>query len=769
MAGLKRVEAGDIHAVVVGLERYPRAPHDWSLPGAGKDAMRFAQWLHRGGVPPQNIRLLMSPMEENRASLAAAAAEAGFDYRLVASLNDVRRVFIEDLKHAAGGLLYVYWGGHGVLGEGGRLLFHPDASAEDKLCLSVEELRVSLTQMASCGFRQQVLFFDACATFVEEHGAESAPVVVPFPPPRRGMAQQFLLHASRDGQAAEQDDLTESGAFSTMLLQWLEQHAVDLHPDLSALHHDVKKYFEEQCAAGGPSQTSVTCRYLTLDGTEDDTETYAAPVDPIARLEVRGVLESAFSDKGQLKVLAARVSRACGAARLADSYSMKTFAEVLLGTPRAMATFISMLSTDGESKTAEAFRALALAHVPPGLLSVGEYAHLRELLMKAPEMSPATVAAITQHILPGGIGVQMETAGTMGGAQLLAHVENLERHPGGHSHTGARRRTTPAVIRFTQHLAAVFDQYPRWCQQLDTWGQQVAQRLGVEAETLDELRATAHAWAQSFKESFTGPRIVVQIYPGPDSATQTFTCVVWSDPGTGELVRHTHDDNGIPLSPAQAVRLIEHAIRSLSVSDAEAPVVEIILDAGDMLTVPVHTWNGADAHHVVPLRLAVRRRIALRCAPLASTAHEDDRRTRLERRWNGRADGKAVYLDQGHAQGDSAYGRLEEDHDVARVVVRASRDDATRMIQLALYLGYPVILWDHDTSEAVPDTYFEPLDPEGTIPELPERVRRYWAKVCEDSVRNPVRPGLLLDNPERQMPPAPAMPRQSASDEASMR
>lgn len=765
MAGLNQVAPNDIYAVVVGLERYPRAPRDWSLRGAGKDAVRFARWLRRGGVPPQNITLLLSPMEESQASLEAAATHAGLVYRQVASVNDVRRVFIEDLKHAAGGLLYVYWGGHGVLGAEGRLLFHPDASAEDKLCLSVEELRVFLAQMASCGFRQQVLFFDACATFVEEHGAESAPVVVPFPLPRRETAQQFLLHASRDGQAAEQDDVAESGAFSTMLMQWLEQNAVDLHPDLSALHGDVREHFEEQRATEGPAQTPVTCRYLTFDGTEDDTETYTAPVDPTARLEVVGVLETMFPDGGQLKVYAARVARACGAARLADGYSTKTFAEVLLGTPRAMATFIAMLSSDAVSATAEPFRALALVHVPPGLLSVSDYADLRELLMKAPEMSPATVAAITQHILPGGSGAQMEIGTTVGGAQLLAHIEKLEQHPGGHSHTDGRRKA-PAVLRFTQHLASVFDQYPGWCRQLAEWGRGVSERLGVDIETLDELSAAALAWAQSLKQSCTTPRVVVQVYP--EAPTQTFTCVVWSDPGTGELARYVHDDNGVPLSPAQAVRLIERAIRSLSVSDTEAPVVEIVVEARDMRSVPVHTWNGADADDVVPLLLAVRRRMALRCAPLASVEAEEGRRAMLERRWNGRADGKAIYLDQGHAQGDSAYGRLEADQDVARVVVRAGGDDGARMIQVALYLGYPVILWDQDAAQAVSDTYFVPLDPEGTISELPERVRRYWANVCEDPVRHPVRPTLLLDNPELQMPPAPAMPRQSASDEASM-
>ncbi|MFE2584662.1 caspase family protein [Streptomyces sp. NPDC059378] len=767
MAGLNYVDPADIHAVVVGLERYPRAPRDWSLRGAGKDAVRFAQWLNRGGVPPQNITLLLSPMEERLPFLEAASNDAGLAYRLVTSVNDIRRVFIEELKHAAGGLLYVYWGGHGVLGEDGRLLFYPDASAEDKLCLSVEELRVFLAQMASSGFRQQILFFDACATFVEEHGSESAPVVVPLPLPRRETAQQFLLHASRDGQAAEQDDVAESGAFSTVLLQWLEQHAADLHPDLSALHDAVREHFEAQRAANGPAQTPVTCRYLTFDGTQDDTETYTAPVDSIARLAVVGALETMFPDEGQLKVHAARVAGACGAARLVHGYSTRTFAEVLLCTPRAMATFIALLSADAVSATAEPFRVLSLAHVPPGLLSVGEYADLRELLMRAPEMSPAMVAAITQQILPGASGVQMETGSTVSGAQLLAHVENLEQHPGGHSHTAPRRRTTPAVLRFTEHLVAVFDRYPGWCRKLSKWGERVADRLGVDTTTLEDLSAAAHSWAHSLTQSSTAPRVVVQVYPEP--AAGTFTCVVWSDPGTGELGRYAHDDNGIPLAPDQAVRLIERAIRSLSVSDTQAPVVEIVLEAADMLAVPVHTWNGADPGHVVPLLLAVRRRLALRCAPLASAEAEESRRAMLERRWNGRGDGKAVYLDPIHAGGYSAYGRLEADQDVARVVVRAGGDDAARMIQFALYLGYPVILWDHDAAQAVPDSYFVPLDPEGTISELPERVRRYWAKVCEDPIQHPVRPALLLDNPERQMPPALAVLRQSASDEASMR
>lgn len=762
MAELNPVDPSDIHAVVVGLEYYHRAPADWSLRGAGHDALRFARWLRQGGVPPQNIRLLLSPIEESRTSLETAVTDAGLEHRVVTSSGEIRDVFVHELKNATGKLLYVYWGGHGVLGKEGRLLFHPDASSEDKVCLGVDELRAYLTNMASRGFSQQVLFFDACATFVEEHGAESAPVVMSFPNLGRETVQQFLLHASRDGQAAEQNDLAASGAFSTVLLEWLEEHASDLHPDLSALHDKVELHFEERYAAGGPAQTPVTCRHLTLDGARDDMVTYASPVDHAAQLEVRGSLESSSLNEGRLMVYAARVAQACGVTRLAAGYSVEVLAKVLLDTPRAMATFIGLLLADSEIKTAGLFLSLALTHNPPGLLSVGEHVSLRELLTTAPDVSPATVNAITQHVLPGG-GVRVDTTGAMGGEELLAHIENLEQHPGGFSQTDGRRRTAPAVVRFTETLAALFDQDRQWCDQLGTWGRRVAERLGVDVETLDKLRNDAVAWTHAFKGSSNTPRVVVQVYP--EHATNTFTCVVWTDTGTGELVRYPHDDNGVPLTPAQAVRLIQRATRSLSASDAEAPVVEIVLDAGDMLAAPVYAWSDPEP---VPMMLAVRRRMVLRCAPLASIEHEDDRRARLERRWSRHADGRAFYLDQAHTEGDSAYGILEEDQDVARVVVRTNCHDSARMIQLALYLGFPVIMWDAHAPQPVTDTHFAPLEPEGPLLELPERVRSYWAKICADSGRYPVRPALLLDDPDQQLPPVQALTPQFASDEASV-
>ncbi|MFH8937535.1 VMAP-C domain-containing protein [Streptomyces griseosporeus] len=751
MAGLSRVDPDDIHAVVVGLENYPRAPLNWSLRGAGSDALRFVRWLLAGSVPPRNIRLLLSPLEESR-SLSEAVTEAGVRWRTVASSNEIRDVFTQELKDARGKLLYVYWGGHGVLGDEGRLLFYPDASPEDKVSLSVEDLRSFLTHLSCNGFRQQVLLFDACATFVEDHPAESRPIVLPFPRPARQTAQQSLLHASRDGQAAEHDLSAGSGVFSAMLLGWLERHASDLHPDLNQMQDAIREHFERRRACGDTDQTPVTCRYLTLDG-EEETQVYTAPIDRTALLHVVGTLEEALPDEGIRKVYAARTAAACGLPRLATRYSTEYFAEVLLSTRRALATLIAALAVDGESTAAESLLVVALAEAAPGLLSVDEYAALRELSARVPEISPAMVNAITDQVLPGGSDVRLETGGPVRGPQLMAHIERLERYPGGFSQVRHKRRMPPAVVRFTQHLAALCDGDRRWSQRLDQWGRRVAERLGVDADLLDDLCDEAEAWAESLTAAGHPPRLVVHVHP--DHAHDTFVCVVWSDPGTGELVRYDHLDNGEPLSSEQAVQLIERAIRSLSVSDAAAPLVEMVLDPADIGTVPVHTWNGAEAESLFPLLLAVRRRMALRCAQLARPEYEEDRRVRLERRWNRCADGKVVHLYESHALGMGAYSALEEDHDAARVVIHAGRGTNERMIQLALRLGYPVIMWDHEATEAVPADHFDPLVPDGTLSDLPERVRRYWAKACAGTTEHPARPALLLDDPGRRLPPAP--------------
>ncbi|MEU6085316.1 hypothetical protein ABZ865_00655 [Streptomyces sp. NPDC047085] len=280
------VDPAHIHAVAVGLERYPRHP-EWNLPGAAGDAMRFAQWLRKGGVPSGNIQLLLAPVEGSLPKLDAQAREAQLTWCEAQSRDQLMDVFTFDLNSRAGEVLYVFWGSHGVLDYGDRrLLLCPDASLNDKRCIDVTDLREHLARADLPGFRKQVFFFDTCATFLEYHHQETGPAVAAFPSAPRRSIEQFLLHASAAGQVAENDAVLRSGVFSHAVLDWLEEHALDLRPDLTSLVEHAKGRFDELYTAGGPPQTPISVHIRALDGSEyqlyagrdDHVHTLAAPL-----------------------------------------------------------------------------------------------------------------------------------------------------------------------------------------------------------------------------------------------------------------------------------------------------------------------------------------------------------------------------------------------------------------------------------------------------------------------------------------------------------
>ncbi|MEU6553428.1 hypothetical protein ABZ915_24580 [Streptomyces sp. NPDC046915] len=771
MAELNQVDPADVRAVVVGLENYPGAP-EMSLPGAADNALRFARWLRRGDVPKDNITVLLSPLDDAIGSLTATAAEADIRWRRVAKTDDIRDVFVQELRNTPGELLYVYWGGHGVLGkDGGRLLFTPDATAADLRCIGVEELRVHLTGVDLHGFAQQVLFFDACATFVESHQLDHGPAPVPFPGCDRRTVDQFLLHAARDGQAAVHDMAEGTGVFSRMLLDWLEEHAPDPLPGLAALEDAVRTWFDERYAVGAPPQTPTTCRHRSLDGRRDTTTGYARPVNLEARLEVAGaVREQLGSDKGGCLMWAGKVARLCGSSCFADGYSVERFAELLLGTPRAMATLVEELTRKDKREAARELLDLSLALQAPGLLSVQEYADLRSLLARWPALSPATVNAITQEAVPGS-SVRADSGEPLATARLMTHVAGLEASPGRRSQAPPYALRVPAVVRFLHYLAlcsepVAADYLLR--KALDDWTERVVRRLGIEG-ALQSVRERAVRWNKTFAVTRTLPRVVVQIYP--DEPRKLFTCVVWVDPGTGELSRFTHPDNGSPITPAQAVLLIERAVWSVTADDA-SPVVEIVLQHDDLFDLRVHTWDGSDGDETLPQAvLAVDHRITLRCAPMASTLWEERRQAALRRRWARRAAGTVVYLDDRHAQapGQHAYGRLQRDLDAARVVVRTARTTGALLVRAALVLGYPVVIWDVSDSQQVTDTHFASLAPERDLHELPGHLRDHWALNKEDSASHPLQPALLLEDHDRRLPPVLPLTQPSGPEEASYR
>ncbi|MGY1581118.1 VMAP-C domain-containing protein [Streptomyces sp. MN13] len=770
MAGLNRTRPGDVHAVVVGLENYPRAS-EMSLPGAAGNAVRFARWLRDGGVPQQNITLLLSALDESLPGITADTEAAGLSWRDTRTAEDIRDVFVHELATLSGGILYVYWGGHGALGRGGTgpLLFTPDACGVDLRCFRFEEMRSFLTRDDLSGLTQQVMFVDACAAFEEQYGLEHGTVPVPFPERSRREVDQFLLYAARDGQEAEQDDADSTGVFSRTVLDWLEANAPDLRPDLPALELDVRTWFEEQYRTTGTLQTPVAYRYRALDGTRDFGTTYAR-ADHAALLEVTGTLDTEFGhDEGLFLKYAGRVAKTCGLAPSAAKDPVQWFARALLHTPRTMATFVETLVADKATGTAQNFLKLALVHGTPGLLSVEEHTDLKNLLVQVPGLSPAMVNRLTRAAT-SAVGVQVTGDKALSLTQLMKHIERLEEFPGGRL-PGTNGFRVPAVVAFTQYLALHTDLAgvsPALRMKLGHWADRVAGRLFVAPGELSRVREQAEKWDEGLEGArASGPsgRIVVQIHPG--DTEDSYTCVVWTDPGTGELSRYGHTDNGVLLGSARAVQLIDKAARSLTTADGAVPVVEIVMQQDDLPALAVHAWDGAPGD--VPVLLGVEQQIALRCAPMASTDKEDRRRDLLRRRWAGRALGRVVYLDESHAADDPrasrAYGTLRADPEAARVVVCSGRRAGSALVRVALASGYPVILWDSEDSHGLVPEDFAPLQPEGDLDGLPARVQTYWAQTQADGPQHPLRPALLLEDPDRPLPPVLSLTRSSVAEE----
>lgn len=293
MAGLTVSDPTRVHAVVVGIEHYPRADSGWDLVGACGDAVRFARWLRQRGVPTANIRLLLAAAPDSYAALNRAAGDVGLEPTYVSSRDRIMDHFVPRGTVPEGDVLYVYWGGHGVLDHGNRrLLLCPDASDADQRCIELTNLQEYLTGSDVARFAQQVFLVDACARFIEQRRGEDTPGPAPavFPAGRRETVTQFTLFAAAAGQVAAQGRTAAgSGEFSTVVTGWLEEHSPELAPDLHALVRHVKERFAAQEGRSrGRAQTPVTLLVQPLGGSAEVITPGRTPRPKPARAAGRG-------------------------------------------------------------------------------------------------------------------------------------------------------------------------------------------------------------------------------------------------------------------------------------------------------------------------------------------------------------------------------------------------------------------------------------------------------------------------------------------------
>ncbi|MFB9582404.1 effector-associated domain 2-containing protein [Streptomyces goshikiensis] len=218
-------------ALVVGIERYAAGP-SWDLPGPANDALRFRSWLLRSGVPERNVLLCLDPL-----------ADHGVPHH-PADHGTLRGLLLSRLPALEGEMLWVWWGGHGVLDRAERLrLLCADAGTADKRNLDLESMRTTLASDLLPGFGRQVWIVDACQTFEEEYGFRTSLPDEGLPTGRRvrGHHQTLLLAATR-GQRAANDPGRGTGLFSECVLDVLEGSPTGPPwPEPEAVFRDVRE------------------------------------------------------------------------------------------------------------------------------------------------------------------------------------------------------------------------------------------------------------------------------------------------------------------------------------------------------------------------------------------------------------------------------------------------------------------------------------------------------------------------------------------------
>ncbi|WP_261720234.1 hypothetical protein [Streptomyces sp. FZ201] len=251
--------------VVVGLDAYEAGAH-WALDGPVSDALRFADWFLDRGVPPERITALLS------APPGRADALPEVPYQVLgADRADVHRTLLRTLGAEESELLWVVWGGHGVVDpEGRRRLFYADATEQDPLNLDFDALLAHYR--AAPRHPRQIWLVDACQQLHNPWRARrNLPREDYGTPMPRTARDQAVLFATRPGEAARNLSGTRTGLFSREALAVLTsdpEASKGWPPDPALLMDRLRDRFTRLRADGHAAQTPTYVWSRTWDGDE---------------------------------------------------------------------------------------------------------------------------------------------------------------------------------------------------------------------------------------------------------------------------------------------------------------------------------------------------------------------------------------------------------------------------------------------------------------------------------------------------------------------
>ncbi|MEV6508184.1 caspase family protein [Streptomyces sp. NPDC051642] len=236
-------DPGRVHALIIGIEKYD-AGAAWNLPGPARDALAFHRLLRTAGVPESHLRLHLAPLPPLVPDVPYRSADHA----------TLRRTLVRELPTAEGEVLWVWWGGHGVLDRAEHLrLLCSDATVGDKVALDLDSALARYAGDAVPGLAEQLWLVDACETFEEALAFRDLLPADGLPVGRRNLAhRQSTLRAAGRGRAAANDPVRATGLFSEILLGLFGERAAELPglPDPEELFSAVQVRMEALRAAG---------------------------------------------------------------------------------------------------------------------------------------------------------------------------------------------------------------------------------------------------------------------------------------------------------------------------------------------------------------------------------------------------------------------------------------------------------------------------------------------------------------------------------------
>lgn len=201
LAEMKIMQVENAFALVVGIEEY-KAGDSWTLKGPANDACRFTHWLYSRGVPVENISLFLSRKDQSELNLPDGIIPED------ATLDKIYNSITQDLKARDEELLYLYWGGHGVITlNEDRRLYCADATKDDKRNLNLNSLMAFLRTNyfhKVNALSKQIFIIDACANHVILHKGLTEHTF-PNGDPLSNQREQYVLFAASPSEYAKNE------------------------------------------------------------------------------------------------------------------------------------------------------------------------------------------------------------------------------------------------------------------------------------------------------------------------------------------------------------------------------------------------------------------------------------------------------------------------------------------------------------------------------------------------------------------------------------